>query len=127
MIHKYICGLLFISIQLNYSVRLSLYVMLLFLFVKQNAAYQVRISNWCSDVFSSDLKRVTVRFAGRPIPVLNELETIDGQVWSNVWMTDFIVRIDPATGNIASLLDLSTLKADEIGRASCRERVCQYV
>ena len=57
-------------------------------------------------------KRVTVRFAGRPIPMLNELETIDGQVWANVWMTDFIVRIDPATGNIASLLDLSTLKAD---------------
>ena len=57
-------------------------------------------------------KRVTVRFAGRPIPMLNELETIDGQVWANVWMTDFIVSIDPATGNIASLLDLSTLKAD---------------
>ena len=57
-------------------------------------------------------KRVTVRFASRPIPMLNELETIDGQVWANVWMTDFIVRIDPATGNIASLLDLSTLKAD---------------
>jgi len=57
-------------------------------------------------------KRVTVRFAGRPIPMLNELETIDGQVWANVWMTDFIVRIDPATGAIVSLLDLSTLKAD---------------
>src|SRR3546814_4958172 len=57
-------------------------------------------------------KRVTVRFAGRPIPMLNELETIDGQVWANVWLTDFIVRIDPATGNIASLLDLTTLKAD---------------
>ena len=57
-------------------------------------------------------KRVTVRFAGRPIPMLNELETIDGQVWANVWMTDFIVRIDPATGAIVSLLDLTTLKAD---------------
>src|SRR3546814_9767747 len=53
-------------------------------------------------------KRVTVRFAGRPIPMLNELETIDGQVGANVWMTDVIVRIDPATGNIASLPDLST-------------------
>ena len=57
-------------------------------------------------------KRVTVRFAGRAIPMLNELETIDGQVWANVWMTDFIVRIDPATGNVASLVDLTTLKAD---------------
>lgn len=57
-------------------------------------------------------KRVTVRFAGRSIPMLNELETIDGQVWANVWMTDFIVRIDPATGHVVSLLDLTTLKAD---------------
>ena len=57
-------------------------------------------------------RRVTVRFAGRPVAMLNELETIDGQVWANVWMTDFIVRIDPATGNVASLVDLTTLKAD---------------
>lgn len=57
-------------------------------------------------------RRVTVRFAGRPVPRINELETIDGQIWANVWMTDFIVRIDPATGNIVSLIDLSGLKAD---------------
>ena len=57
-------------------------------------------------------KRVTVRFAGRPITMINELETIDGQIWANIWMTDFIVRIDPATGNIVSLVDLSGLKAD---------------
>lgn len=57
-------------------------------------------------------KRITVRFAGRPVTMLNELETIDGQIWANVWMTDVIVRIDPATGNIVSLVDLSTLKAD---------------
>ena len=60
----------------------------------------------------AEQRRVTVRFAGRPIAMLNELETIDGQVWANVWMTDFIVRIDPATGNVVSLIDLSTLKAD---------------
>lgn len=66
----------------------------------------------------TERKRVTVRFAGRPIPMLNELETIDGQVWANVWMTDFIVRIDPATGNIASLLDLSGLKADAGARGT---------
>ena len=57
-------------------------------------------------------KRVTVRFGGRPLAMLNELETIDGQVWANVWMTDLIVRVDPATGNIASYVDLSGLKQD---------------
>lgn len=60
----------------------------------------------------AERRRVTVRFGGRPLAMLNELETIDGQIWANVWMTDFIVRIDPATGDIASLVDLSGLKAD---------------
>lgn len=60
----------------------------------------------------AEQKRVTVRFGGRPISMINELETIDGQVWANIWMTDFIVRIDPATGNVRSLVDLSGLKAD---------------
>lgn len=60
----------------------------------------------------AEQKRVTVRFGGRPISMINELETIDGQVWANIWMTDFIVRIDPATGNVVSLVDLSGLKAD---------------
>lgn len=57
-------------------------------------------------------RRVTVRFGGRPLAMLNELETIDGQVWANVWMTDLIVRIDPASGNITSYVDLTGLKQD---------------
>lgn len=57
-------------------------------------------------------RRVTVRFGGRPLAMINELETIDGQIWANVWMTDLIVRIDPASGNITSYVDLSGLKAD---------------
>ncbi|OHD09383.1 glutaminyl-peptide cyclotransferase [Sphingopyxis sp. RIFCSPHIGHO2_12_FULL_65_19] len=60
----------------------------------------------------TEQRRVTVRFGGRPITMINELETIDGQVWANVWMTDFIVRIDPATGEVAALVDLSGLRAD---------------
>ena len=57
-------------------------------------------------------KRVTVRYGGRPITMINELETIDGQIWANIWMTDFIVRIDPGTGDVTSLIDLTGLRAD---------------
>src|SRR3546814_12618728 len=64
--------------------------------------------------------RVPVTLAGRPLRMLNELEEIDGELWANVWMTDAIVRIDPETGVVGSIVD-------QIGRASCRERVCQYV
>jgi glutamine cyclotransferase len=53
---------------------------------------------------------VPVTIAGKPLPRINELEAIDGQVWANVWMTDFIVRIDPLTGTVGSVLDLRGLK-----------------
>jgi glutaminyl-peptide cyclotransferase len=33
---------------------------------------------------------------GQPVERLNELEYINGEVFANVWMTDKIVRIDPA-------------------------------
>lgn len=56
--------------------------------------------------------RITVRFGGRPLAMINELETIDGQVWANIWMTDFIVRIDPVMGHVVSFVDLTGLKAD---------------
>ncbi|WP_447750938.1 glutaminyl-peptide cyclotransferase [Sphingopyxis fribergensis] len=55
-------------------------------------------------------KRVTVRFGGRPLPMINELETIDGEILANVWMTDMIIRIDPASGDVTSWIDLSGLK-----------------
>lgn len=60
----------------------------------------------------AERKRVTVSFGGRPLAMLNELETIDGQVWANVWMTNYIVRIDPDSGDIRSVVDLSGLKTD---------------
>jgi glutamine cyclotransferase len=46
---------------------------------------------------------------GQPVTRLNELECVDGQVWANVWMTNEIVRIDPATGMVTAVVDASTL------------------
>lgn len=56
-----------------------------------------------------EVKRVTVSEDGLPTRNLNELEYIDGEVWANVWYTDFIVRIDPVTGEITGKLDLTGL------------------
>lgn len=53
--------------------------------------------------------RVQVSEDGKPLDKLNELEYINGEVWANVWYTNFIVRIDPATGVVKSKLDLSDL------------------
>jgi len=40
---------------------------------------------------------------------LNELEYIEGELFANIWQTDAIVRIDPATGNVTGVIDLSGL------------------
>src|SRR3546814_15749142 len=71
-------------------------------FFKQKTAYELRISDWSSDVCSSDL--------------LTPLR--GGDLHMN--RRDFIKTV--AAGSAA------TLAAEkQIGRASCRERVCQYV
>lgn len=56
-------------------------------------------------------RRVTVTYAGQPLDRLNELEWVDGEVLANVWMTDRIVRIDPASGKVVGMIDLAPLHA----------------
>jgi glutaminyl-peptide cyclotransferase len=56
-----------------------------------------------------EVRRVAVSEDGQPVDRLNELEYINGEVWANVWYTDSIVRIDPATGTVTSKVDLSGL------------------
>jgi glutaminyl-peptide cyclotransferase len=51
------------------------------------------------------LGTVAITLEGVPISRLNELECVGGEVWANVWETDAIVRIDPATGRVTGLLD----------------------
>ena len=52
---------------------------------------------------------VTVKLNGRPMRLLNELEWIDGKIWANVYTTDLILIIDPATGNVIGKMDCSSL------------------
>lgn len=40
---------------------------------------------------------------------LNELEYIEGEIWSNVWQQDLILRIDPSTGHVTSFLNMRDL------------------
>lgn len=57
----------------------------------------------------SVIRRVPVTLEGEPVHRLNELEYIDGEVWANVWMSDYIVRIDPDSGEVVGLVNLSGL------------------
>jgi len=58
-------------------------------------------------------RAVTVTNGGRPVARLNELEYINGEVFANVWMTDWIARIDPHTGRVLGWVDLSGLLTAE--------------
>ncbi|MGE0785514.1 MAG: glutaminyl-peptide cyclotransferase [Sandaracinaceae bacterium] len=48
---------------------------------------------------------VRVRDGDGPVRNLNELECVDGTVWSNVWQTNRIVRIDPVSGRVTGDVD----------------------
>lgn len=60
------------------------------------------------------IRKVEVKLDGNPVSSLNELEYIDGEVWANIWQTDFIVRIDPASGTVNSLVNLTGLAAQTV-------------
>jgi glutaminyl-peptide cyclotransferase len=59
--------------------------------------------------------QVAVTLRGQPLTRLNELEWVDGQVLANVWQTDLIVRIDPTTGRVNGIIDLTDLMPDRSG------------
>src|SRR3546814_4248477 len=93
-----------------------------FFFFKQKTAYEVRISDWSSDVCSSDLRERSCR---HPRPPSRGSRASDGAVALDA-------RVKPEHDGFKcckgwAITSFVTLGAFEIGRASCRERVCQYV
>src|SRR3546814_6569597 len=107
----------------------------LFFFFKQKTAYELRISDWSSDVCSSDLsigqvdrrmRNATQRKTGgvarrRPIESRTQAALIvDRWTVSLLPVPQCQRRITERAGHADQI-------TDQIGRASCRERVCQYV
>src|SRR3546814_6100426 len=94
---------------------------LFFFFFKQKTAYEMRISDWSSDVCSSDLAGAADVETDRSI----EFERVAaGRGFGvAVHQADFHAQLVDEDHHAARAAD----RAGEIGRASCRERVCQYV
>src|SRR3546814_3293274 len=82
-----------------------LFVIVVFFF-KQKTAYEMRISDWSSDVCSSDL-----------------LSGFDGEGDG----FDMLPSGAGMVGGTTSGMGVFAGQLGKIGRASCRERVCQYV
>ena len=62
-----------------------------------------------SDLILTARLRDGVTAAGAAVPRLNELECVGGTVWANIYQTDTIVQIDPATGEVLAQVDAAGL------------------
>src|SRR3546814_9291680 len=95
-------------------------------FFKQKTAYEMRISDWSSDVCSSDL---TLAGLGADVveatPDLADTEAVFRIHWYS-GAANLLQRFD-AAAQATMEPGLQEVAAEEIGRASCRERVGQYV
>src|SRR3546814_8749259 len=96
-----------------------------FFFFKQKTADEVRISDWSSDVCSSDLLPFGGAIGHR---VTSRSDSHHGAAPGSVAVTpsnSSCTRNIPADGPTGP--GPSSLFRPQIGRASCRERVCQSV
>jgi glutamine cyclotransferase len=57
----------------------------------------------------AEKRRLRVTAAGAPLKNLNELEFVKGELFANVWQTDYVARIDPATGTVTGYVDFRGL------------------
>src|SRR3546814_2850013 len=92
-------------------------LVLLLFFFKQKTAYEMLISDWSSDVCSSDLLRKAREEDVEPLLLS----------WSDPDMTRYSGLRPNIRQFLAGMIADMQRKNPEIGRASSRERVCQYV
>src|SRR3546814_7397442 len=105
---------------------------LFFFFFKQKTAYEMRISDWSSDVCSSDLLLEALLLV--VIVVVLFLQTWRAALIPVIAVPVAIIGSFAAMSAFGFSINTLTLFGlvlavgiVEIGRASCRERVCQYV
>src|SRR3546814_1390545 len=93
----------------------------LFFFFKQKTAYEVRISDWSSDVCSSDLASPLAGCVRSIVQILVIAAP------SAVWLIGHHISPQQVQYRKNAEGRLLIRQRKKIGRASCRERVCQSV
>src|SRR3546814_8255834 len=108
----------------------------------QKTAYEMRISDWSSDLCSSDLRAWVLRplwhgansrvavaglVAGLSLLALSLYALVGTPLALDPVARQAPATIDDAIAQLEAQLAREPQAVEEIGRASCRERVCQYV
>lgn len=57
----------------------------------------------------AEKRRIKVTAVGAPLRNLNELEVVKGEIFANIWQTDYVARIAPDTGRVSAYIDLRGL------------------
>lgn len=57
----------------------------------------------------AESRRIRVTDGGTPVAQLNELEVVEGEIYANVWQSERVARISPATGKVVGWVDLRGL------------------
>lgn len=71
---------------------------------------QIRV--W-DGVTLKEKRRITVHDGDGPIERVNELEWVGGEIYSNVWQTDLMLRISPVDGRVLGRVNLAGLLTPE--------------
>lgn len=56
-----------------------------------------------------EIGQLQVQAGGQAVQRLNELEYVEGAIYANVWQSDQVAIVDPASGQVQSWIDLSQL------------------
>lgn len=76
------------------------------------------------------VRKINVTYNGKPLYLINELEYINGEIWSNIWHSEdtatmnypnigkpnYIARINPADGKVVGWIDLKNISPDDVAR-----------
>src|SRR5262249_42722290 len=57
--------------------------------------------------------RITVTYEGKPVRNVNELEWVKGRIYANVWQTDMMIMIDPGSGEVTGVVNLTGLTSPQ--------------
>src|SRR3546814_5947362 len=98
-----------------------------FFFFKQKTAYEMRISDWSSDVCSSDLNLENSKGHRRAMSGTIDADTPFNSPIIDACQKNYIIYIGSGLPSDNAQDTATVIDELKIGRASCRERVCQYV
>jgi len=69
--------------------------------------------HWLNPTTFTLVKKRVVKFNGKPIQRLNDLECVGKALYINIWLSDYILRVDKESGKVTGVIDASQLLTEQ--------------